>query len=342
MQHQEVKTALADWPKIIKEYKRPSTPRAVLQLCTTFLPFIALWVLMYFSLAWSYWITIGLAFVNAFFMVRIFIIQHDCGHQSFVKSKRWNNILGVACSMFSTLPYKYWARIHSFHHGHTGQLEHRDIGDIDFLTVEEYAKLSRWGKLKYRIFRSPVGLFVIVPVYYFTVANRIPTITFKGWKNVSRSQVINNIGVAALYVTLALLLGWKQFLLVHIPIVAIFSVIAFWFFYVQHQHDESYMQWENNWDYLLASIRGSSYYKLPRFMHFLTGNIGFHHIHHLSSHIPNYNLMRCAKNNPILQKYATTVTFTESLKFAYNRLWDEQAQRMISFKEYYQRYRSRV
>ena len=333
----EIKANLSNWPKIIKEYKIPSTKRATIQLLNSILPFIGLWILMYFSLAWSYWITLGLALINSFFLVRIFIIQHDCGHNSFVKSKRWNNILGYACSCFSSLPYKYWAKVHNFHHGHTGQLEHRDIGDIDFLTVKEYKSLNRWGRIKYKIFRNPFVLFGVVPVYYFTIANRYPTINFKEWNNIGWNQLLNNLGVGLVYLTLALILGWKQFLLVHIPIVFFFSIIAFWFFYVQHQHDHTYMQWKDNWDYLIASMRGASYYKLPKIVQWMTGNIGYHHIHHLNAKIPNYNLVRCARENPILQKYANTVTFGQSLKFMFNKLWDEDSQRMITFREFKKR-----
>ena len=255
----------------------------------------------------------------------------------FLKSSKWNNRVGFFCSFFSSIPYKYWAKIHSFHHGHSGQLEHRDIGDIDFLTVEEYRELNNWKKLKYRTFRHPFVMFCILPVAYFIIPNRIPTIFFNGWQKFHTSQIINNICLAAVYITLAIVLGWKQFLLVHIPIVFFFSVISFWFFYVQHQHEKTYMQWQENWDYLLAAVQGSSYYKLPKILQWLSGNIGFHHIHHLSHLIPNYNLEKCAKENPILQKYITTITFRESLKTISNKLWDEQNQKMISFREFYRR-----
>lgn len=334
----EIKEKLKHWPKIISKYKIPSTKKAMIQLANTFLPFIGIWVLCYFSLDWSYWLTLGFAVLGGFFLARIFIIQHDCGHQSFLKSKKWNDILGFTSSFFTTLPYHYWSRVHSFHHGHIGQLEHRDIGDIDFLTVEEFKQLNKWRRFKYRMFRSPLVLFGVVPVYYFTISNRIPTVSIsKGWSEVSKSQVVNNVAVGLVYLLLALILGWKQFLLVHIPIVAAFSIISFWFFYVQHQHEKTYMQWRDNWDYLLASIKGASYYKVPKVFRWLTGNISFHHIHHLSSRIPNYNLEDCARENPILQKYVTSVSFSESLKLIRHKLWDEESQRMISFREFYKR-----
>ncbi|MBT8189740.1 MAG: fatty acid desaturase [Saprospiraceae bacterium] len=332
----EIKEKLANWKAIIEKYQTPSTKKAIIQIINTFVPYLGLWVLMYFSMNWSIWITLLLAVVNAFFLVRIFIIQHDCGHQSFFKSQRWNNIIGFVCSLFSSLPYKYWAKIHNHHHGHTGQLEQRDIGDIDFLTVREYKNRSWFGRLKYRIFRMPIVLFFFAPFFYFTVSNRYPFMKFKGMMmRIKWSQVRNNIILFALYTGIALLIGWKKFLFIQLTIIFLFAIIAFWFFYVQHQHEEAYNQWRKNWDFLVASIRGATYYKLPKMFQWLTGNIGIHHIHHLSARIPNYNLEKCMKENPILTKYANVLTFKESLKCMSYKLWDEQRQKMISWKEFY-------
>lgn len=338
----EIKEKLQNWKEIIHKYQVPDNKKAVLQICTTFLPFIGLWVLMYFSLQWSIFITIAIGLINVFFMVRIFIIQHDCGHQSFLASQKLNNIVGVACSLFSTIPYKYWAKVHNYHHGHTGQLEERNIGDINFITVDEYRSRGAWGRFTYRLFRNPIVLFFIAPVYYFLVSNRFPTFNLRGWSKVRRSQVINNVMIVGLYAGLAYILGWKQFLFIQLYLVIGFFCVSFWFFYVQHQHEETYMRWRTNWDYLIASIRGASYYKLPKVFQWLTGNIGLHHIHHLSSLIPNYHLEKCLKENPLFTKYANTLTFFDSLKTVTLKLYDEERQRMISFKEFYQMERLRV
>jgi len=297
---------------------------------------------MYFSMRWSIFITIGLGLLNAFFLVRIFIIQHDCGHQSFFKNKKLNNAVGYACSFFSFIPYKYWARVHNFHHGHSGQIETWEIGDIPTLTVEQYRKKSWLGKFGYRIWRLPVVTFVVEPIYYLIVSNRLPTIKMKNGKHMFRSQLKNNIAIAAVYITLAALIGWVEFLFLQFFLVFSFGVIAFWFFYVQHQHENAYKQWKKNWDYAVAAIRGSTYYKLPRVFQWLTGNIGIHHIHHLSSLIPNYNLEKCMKENQALNKHVTVITFWQSLKLMSHKLWDEQSQRMITFKEYYQLSRMRM
>jgi len=332
----EIQQSLKDWQQIIRSYQKPHTGKAIVQILNSFIPFLLLWGLMYMSISWSIWLTVVLGCINSFFLVRIFIIQHDCGHQSFLKSKKWNNAIGTFCSIFTSIPYTYWAKVHGFHHGHTGQLEYRDIGDIDFLTVSEYKELSKWGRIKYRVFRNPIVLFCFAPIIYVVFSNRFPLVGFKGWKKTHRSQLINNLAILVVYATLTFLLGW-QFLFVHFLLVVLFSIIAFWFFYVQHQHEEAYKQWRENWNFLVAAIKGSTFYRLPKLFHWLTGNIGFHHIHHLSPRIPNYYLPKCAHENPILQKYVTQINFWESLSCMFNKLWDEETQRMISFKEFYKR-----
>lgn len=334
MQNNNPKEVLKDWRPLVEDFQKPNTKKAIIQLLNTFLPFLGLWVLMYLSLSWSYLITAGLAIVTAFFLVRIFIIQHDCGHQSFLKSRKVNNIIGFLSSFFSTIPYRYWSRAHSAHHAHNGQLEHRGLGDIYFLTTEEYGKLSRWGKIQYRIYRNPIVQFFVAPVIYLTVSLRYPFLRLKGWKKIRWNYFLNNILIGAILTTLAIVLGWQKFLMVHIPVLLLFGMIAFWFFYIQHQHEENYKEWKDKWDHLLASIRGSTYYKLPKLFQWLSGNIGFHHIHHLNSRIPNYNLAACAAENPVLNSYVTTITFRESLKCIHYKLWDEHQKRMISFKDY--------
>lgn len=333
--NQEIKQVFADWPKMFHKYAQPDTKKAIIQILSSFLPFVGLWVLMYISLDYSYWITFGLGLLNAFFLVRIFIIQHDCGHRSFLKSNTWNKLIGWFCSVFSAIPFKYWARVHDFHHGHSGQLEYRDIGDIHTLTVEEFRNLSAWEKFKYRVFRMPLITFIVGPVLYVFINNRFPLVGFNGWQKTHRSLYVNNALLLGVYLGLGWLLGWKEFLLVQFTIIVLFAIIAVWFFYVQHQHEHNYKHWKESWEYLLAAIRGSTYYKLPKLFQWLTGNIGFHHIHHLNSKIPNYHLEWCARENPILHKYVTEVTFPESLKYMNHKLWDEASEKMISFTAYY-------
>jgi acyl-lipid omega-6 desaturase (Delta-12 desaturase) len=330
------KDIVAQLNAIAKRYQKPNTRIAFWQLLTSFGPFFVLWVLMYLSLDYSYLLTFGLALLNGFFLVRIFIIQHDCGHQSFTKHKKLNNVLGYICSLLSFIPYRYWAKGHNYHHGHNGLLhEYRDIGDIDLLTVEEYSKLSKLKRFNYRLFRHSFVLFGIVPTYYVLIHNRLPLINLKGWESAKRSLFFSNLVLVALCAAIWMLLGWKALVLVQLPILVVFGTIAIWFFYVQHQHEFSYKQWKDKWDYTLSAIQGSTYYKLPKVFHWLTGNIGYHHIHHLSSLVPSYQLAKCHEENPIFDKLATKMTFSESLSCAFNKLWDEQQQKMISFSDYY-------
>ena len=342
MVNEEIKKALSNWPKIVSKYQKTSITKAISQILSSFLPFLGLWVLMYYSLEWSYWITLGLAVINAFFLVRIFIIQHDCGHYSFFKKREVNNVVGYICSFFSSIPYDYWAKSHGFHHGHCGQLEHREIGDIHTMTVKEYRESSTWQRIGYRIFRHPIVMFGFGPLYYLLIPLRLPMVPLKGWKKAKRSQLINNVAMFLVYVGFALLIGWDKFLLVQVPITVFFGSIAVWFFYVQHQHEETYKQWKDQWEYLLAAIKGSTYYKLPRVINWMTGNIGFHHIHHLNPKIPNYNLEKCAKENPILDKYVTKLTLWQSFKCMFNHLWDEENERMISFWAFHRLEKAKV
>lgn len=333
---------LKQLPSIVKSYQLPDTRKAVIQILNSFLPFVAIWVAMYFLLDVSFWLVLPLAAINAFFLVRIFIIQHDCGHQSFTNSRKANDLIGEVCSMISFMPYRYWAKSHNFHHGHNGILwEHRDIGDINLLTVNEFKALPRWKKLHYAVFRSFPVLFIIGPAWYLLIQNRLPLIRLKGWEHAHKALLKHNLLLVAVHVGLYFLLGYEAFVMVHLPILLFFAIIAIWFFYVQHQHETAYKEWKDKWDYIRAAVQGSTYYKLPRLFHWLTGNIGYHHIHHLNPLVPNYELARCHHENPILDQVANKITFIESLRCMFNKLWDEEQERMITFREYMRKYRQK-
>ena len=322
-------------PAIVKQYQLHNSRKATIQVINSFLPFIALWIAMYVWRDESIWLIIGLAVVNAFFLVRIFIIQHDCGHQSFTASRKANNLIGALCSLLTFIPYKYWAKNHNYHHGHNGILDkNRAIGDINTLTVNEFRSLSPFEQFKYRLVRSAPVLFLIGPLFYIFYNNRFPIIRLKGWEVANRALLWNNFFLISLHATLIYFLGWEAFTLVHFPIIVAFGTIAIWFFYVQHQHEYTYKAWKDQWNYLQASIQGSSYYKLPRLFHWLSGNIGYHHIHHLNALVPNYELARCHHENPIFDQVANTLTFWQSLHCIYNKLWDEDKEKMIGWREY--------
>jgi omega-6 fatty acid desaturase (delta-12 desaturase) len=333
---------LKQLPGIVKSYQLPDNRKAIIQILNSFLPFVAIWVAMYFLIDVSFWLVLPLAAINAFFLVRIFIIQHDCGHQSFTANRKANDLIGELCGLISFMPYRYWAKSHNFHHGHNGILwEHRDIGDINLLTVNEFKALPRLKKIHYALFRSFPVLFVIGPAWYLLIQNRFPLIRLKGWEHAHRALWKHNLMLIGLHVGIILLLGYKAFLMVHLPILLFFAVIAIWFFYVQHQHETSYKAWKDQWDYIRAAVQGSTFYNLPKIFHWLTGNIGYHHIHHLNPLVPNYQLARCHHENPILDQVANKIKFVESLRCMFNKLWDEEQERMITYREYIRKYRTK-
>jgi acyl-lipid omega-6 desaturase (Delta-12 desaturase) len=320
--------------KILRTYAKPNTSKAVWQIVTSFGPFILLWAAMY--LVWDYskiaFFLLGI--INSFFLVRIFIIQHDCGHQNYFSSRKAREIVGVICSFFSTIPYHYWAKSHDFHHSHNGMLDFRDIGDIDTLTVAEYNALPTFKKFMYRVYRSFPVMFIIGPIYYIIIHNRLPLISLPDFKKTRIGLYVSNLLIVGVIVAFCLIFDWKKVLFTQFSIICFFSIIAIWFFYIQHQHEQGYKHWKTKWEYLFAAVKGSSYYKLPRIVHWATGNIGYHHLHHLNPAIPSYNLRHSLEAVPWFQKYTTQVTFFESLKMITHKLWDEQSQRMISFREY--------
>lgn len=333
----EILTDLADWKSIIRPYQFSDTRKATLQIITSLGPYLTSVTLMYFALDFSYLLFGALAILNGFLLSRIFIIQHDCGHFSFFKSTKSNQVVGYIMSLFTTIPFSYWAKVHNFHHGHNGQLEFREIGDIYFATVDEYTRMGKWKKMGYRAFRSFPGIVFLAPFIYMVFSNRFPLFNLKGWKkNVRRSQILNNLVLIGFYGSLMAIFGVKEVALVMGFSVYAFGIVAFWFFFVQHQHEEAYKQWKKNWNHIMASIKGSTFYDLPRVFHWFSGNIGYHHIHHLSPRIPSYNLVQCAEENPILQKHVTFLSFRDSVATVQNKLWDERQNRMIGFNEYKQ------
>ncbi|MBK8443841.1 MAG: fatty acid desaturase [Sphingobacteriales bacterium] len=333
---------LKNWKELIKPYATPEVKLARREVWKTVFPFVLLFIASAIVYEFHIWGAIGICFLAGLFLIRIFIIQHDCGHQSFFPDKTKNDRTGFIMSFMTCIPYKYWARSHNHHHAHQGQLDTRTIGDITLLTVREYKKLSAWEKFKYRIYRSIPVLFIIGPVYYIFIHNRLPLIKFNGWDKERKSLIKTNFYLLLFFLVLGLILGlpnldfwygFKKLAALYIPILMTFSSTAVWFFYVQHQHDPNYKTWKKDWKFLLAAIKGSSYYKLPKIFNFFTGNIGYHHIHHLSPKVPFYKLEKCSKENPIFQKYTTTITLLSSIKYAFYALWDEENYQMISFRE---------
>ncbi|HEY6110220.1 MAG TPA: fatty acid desaturase [Gemmatimonadales bacterium] len=318
------------WDARLAPFRRPSTARSVWQLVSTALLLAGAWTLMYFSLRVGYWLTLLLAVPAAFFLVRLFIVQHDCGHGSFFRSPRVADIVGSALGVLTLTPYHYWKKAHAMHHATSGNLEHRGFGDIDTLTVNEYLALSPWGRFKYRLYRHPVILFGVGAVVHFFVRHRLPTIVPRTWTRARWSIFWTDVGLAGFIVGMGLLVGFRQFLLVHVPLMTLSCSMGVWLFYVQHQFEPTYWEHDKQWAYNDAALVGSSYYRLPRLLQWATGNIGLHHVHHLSARIPNYRLQEALESIPELRK-VTTLTLRDSLRCVRLALWDERERKLVRF-----------
>ena len=320
------------WSARLAPFRKPDLARSVWQLSSTFVLFVAGWSLMYASLRLPYWITLLLAVPTGFMIVRLFIIQHDCGHGAFFKSARAADVVGRLIGVLTMTPYSYWKRTHAMHHASSGNLDHRGFGDINTLTVREYFALTRWERLKYRLYRHPLILFVIGPSFHFMLVHRLPGIVPREWRRERRSILWTNAGLAAFVIGMGLLVGFKAFLLVHLPLMALTASLGVWMFYVQHQFEPAYWEHDEGWSYDAAALEGSSHYELPRLLQWLTGNIGLHHIHHLNARIPNYRLQRVLEEVPELQS-VTRITLWQSIRCASLALWDEQTRMLVPFRK---------
>ena len=316
--------------KQIAPYEKANTKSSVRQILNTFIPFLVLWFAAYQSLQISYWLTLFFAVLTSGFVIRLFIIFHDCCHQSFFKKRKWNDILGTITGIITMFPYEQWKRSHSIHHATSSNLNKRGTGDIWIMTVEEYKSAPLKEKIAYRLYRNPLVMFGFGPIYLFVITNRINRKDARKKERIN--MYITNLSIIVIYTSMCLLIGWKEFLLVQLPILFVAGALGIWLFYVQHQFEDSYFEEEKDWDYVKAAIDGSSYYKLPKVLQWVTGNIGFHHVHHLSPRVPNYHLEKVHNETAPLQE-ATTITIKSSLKAIRFRLWDEKGKGFVSFKD---------
>jgi len=331
------------WRVLVAPFRNSSLWISIWQLTNTFIPFFLTWYLMYLSLNYSYWITLGIAPLVGGFQLRMFIIFHDCGHQSFFKSKRANDIIGSITGVLCFTPYYHWRYLHALHHATVGNLSRRvegellpmtikkyaqNNGDVFTLTVNEYQQLSRWEKFIYHLYRNPFVLLMFMPLFLFLVLHRL------SHKNVGKrerySVIGTNVAILTVLLVLGYFIGFGPLLLVEIPIVIFSTCTGVWMFYIQHQFEESYWESNTKWSFETAALRGSSYYKLPGLFQWFTGNIGFHHIHHLNPRIPNYNLQKCHKSNALFRD-VSPVTIKIGMKSLFLRLWDEEQNKMVGF-----------
>jgi omega-6 fatty acid desaturase (delta-12 desaturase) len=326
----ESSTQSISWQSIIARYNNPELRKSIWQIVNSLVPFVAMWVLMALSMKISPWLTLALSIPAAGFLIRLFIIFHDCGHGSFTKSKKLNRIIGTSLGALFFTPYDRWTESHRIHHVTVGNLDKRGVGDVWTLTVQEYMSLSPWKRFVYRSYRNPIIMLGIGGFLMFTINNRFTR------KENTRKQKLNvyltNVIIAAIAVGLSLLIGWKAYLLIQLSIMYFASIMGVFLFYLQHQYEDVVWTREKDWNYQAMALHGSSFFKLPGILRWFTGSIGYHHIHHLGPTIPNYNLARCHDENELFREIKP-ITFFASFKALSIRLWDENHQRVLSFRE---------
>jgi omega-6 fatty acid desaturase (delta-12 desaturase) len=319
----------ADWRKTMARYQTPAIGRGVWQLVNTLVPYTALWYLMHLSVGVSWWLTVPLAVLAGAFLVRVFIIFHDCGHGSFFKSATANHIVGAITGVVTLTPYYHWRWEHAIHHASAGHLDRRGTGDVWTLTVQEYLEASRWKRFAYRLARNPVVLFVFAPLFLFLVLQRVPSL--KAPSRERYSVYWTNLAVGAVAAGLIWVFGLKAYAIIQLTVLMTAGSIGVWLFYVQHQFEGVYWERREEWDYATAALKGSSFYKLPGVLQWFSGNIGFHHIHHLSPRIPNYRLEKCHRAEPLFQA-VKPITLISSFKSITFRLWDEQERKLVGYR----------
>jgi len=320
------------WLKVLAPYREPRVTRSVYELAITLIPFLFFWVCAWLAGTYSVWLSIPFVIAAAGFLVRVFLIQHDCGHGAFFQNRSTNDWVGRCLGVLTFTPYADWKHSHAMHHASSGNLEQRGFGDIDTMTVSEYEALTPLMQLRYRLYRNPLIMLGIGPAFVFLLRNRVPTGYFQASRWAWLSAMGTNVSILAIGAAVSYFIGWQAFLLVEIPVVVLAATIGVWLFYVQHQFEDTVWEAPPEWDRHDAALYGSSHYDLPVWLRWMTANIGVHHVHHLSSVIPYYRLQEVLKDHPQLAE-VKRMTLRDSLSCLKLRLWDESQKRLVSFKE---------
>ena len=320
----------ADWKTLVQKFQKSSRWRASWQLLNTVGTYVALWVLIGWTLRVSWWLAVPLSVLAGLFLVRVFIIFHDCGHGSFFASRRANSFWGFVTGLLTFTPYYHWRGDHAVHHGTTGDLGQRGVGDLWTMTVHEYLASTRWKKIGYRLVRNPFVLFGLAPLLLMLVLQRFPRAG--AGPSERRSVWIMNAAVVAMAVGIALVVGFLPYLVVQLIIVMVAGSVGIWLFYLQHQFEAAYWERGKDWNYVEAALKGSSYFKLPRVLQWFSGNIGFHHIHHLSPRIPNYYLEACHRSDPLFSSVAP-MSIWAALRALGLKVWDESTKKLVGWRE---------
>ena len=325
---------------LVAPWQGPQLGKSILQLSITATGFFLSWYGAWRALEVGYWLTLLMVIPTSGFLMRLFMIQHDLGHGSFFRSRRAAEIIGHWLGTLTLLPYHYWRKTHAHHHAHSGDLDLRGFGDVETKTVAEYLAMDAGGRRSYRIYRNPFVLFGIGPLWHFALKQRYPAAVPRSWTQAWRSIWLTNFSIAVVVAVMVMLVGWKAFVMIQLPLVALTSSVGVWLFFVQHQFEDTYWARKPEWDYYDAALQGSSHLVLPKPLQWITANIGLHHVHHLSARIPNYRLQECMDANPELQQ-APRVTIRSSWALTRLALWDEESERLVSFAEAEEMARSR-
>lgn len=320
------------WRQVVMKHQIPSLPKSVWQISNTVIPYFLIWYLCYKSLSISYWLTLPIAIIGAGFLVRMFIIFHDCTHGSFFKSNAANATWGVITGILTFTPYYYWRAAHVAHHATSGDLDRRGTGDVWMMTVKEYAEASRRKRLTYRLYRNPFVMLVLGPLFILLITHRL--VRRKNAGKLERWSVYwTNIAILGIIALATVTVGFKAYVMIQLPILAVGLSAGVWMFYVQHQFEGVYWDRHDEWGFVEASLQGSSFYRLPKILQWFTGSIGYHHIHHLSPKIPNYRLQDCHEESPVLQQ-VKVITVWSSLKSLRLRLWDEESGQLVGYRQF--------
>jgi len=315
-----------------KTYQGAQTNRSIIQLTLNLVLFGLTFAAMWWSLGYSYWLTALLYLPAAVLLVRLFIIQHDCGHRSFFKSNKINDNVGRVLSVLTVVPYDFWRRSHNIHHATSGNLDKRGVGDIDTLTIAEYKALPPLKRFGYRVYRNPLVLLLVGGPLHNILIHRVPRNKPLSFKSSWRSVMGSNLSLVLFYGLVGAVIGYKTLLIMCLPVLVIAAWVGGWLFFIQHQYEKAYWERNKDWAFYDAAVAGSSYYVLPKFLQWCTGNIGLHHIHHLCGSIPNYRLQECLDASPELQQM-NRLTLMESLKGLHLALWDEEQKKLVSFAQ---------
>ncbi len=320
----------AELQKKVAAYQKPSRARSIWQLTNTLIPYAAVWVAAYYAYEVSFWLAIPLIVLGGLLMIRTFVLFHDCGHQSFFASRKANNFWGVVTGLLTFTPYHYWHANHARHHATSANLDKRGHGDVWMMTLQEYEQAPPFERLKYRLYRNPVIMFLLGPLFIMLISHRV--VRRKGTSTQKRNVWITNIGVVVMAAALIWAMGWEAYLVIQLGILYIGLMTGIWLFYVQHQFEDVYWSRSRDWDFVTAALEGGSFYDLPIVLRWFTGSIGYHHIHHLNSRIPNYRLADCHEEIPELRS-VPRISLRKSLKALWYRLLDEDTGQMVGFGE---------